>query len=320
MITFMGDVALLTEGIKSEYIPKHPYIFNLEYTLSDLGTPILGKINLRSLISDFKFVFGKSPAAVSVANNHALDFGSVGYLDTMQRLQAQQIQKINEKGYWYSPQTYIVAYSMFDGCYDGDDYFSFHKEKAKEAIASARDQGAETVIVCIHWGIENHPNFNSKQQEIGHFLVDAGADLVIGHHPHCIQPMEVYKGKSIFYSLGNCIFPSFAVPSHYNENGSYERIYRLRQLSWQRKGLAVNFDEINKRVVSVDVIKLQKQKLKWIKQETDFRFLSPCKLGEFVYIARKYIAFIVSNVFIDGKIIDFQALRHELSMRKMRGK
>ena len=58
----------------------------------------------------------------------------------------------------------------------------------------------------IHWGFEYDTKPSSRQREIAHKLVDSGADVVIGHHPHVVQPIEIYKGKAIFYSLGNFIF------------------------------------------------------------------------------------------------------------------
>ena len=84
-------------------------------------------------------------------------------------------------------------------------------ERAVSAIESARAQ-AEFVILALHWGVP--PAWRSRFQdgladyqiEVGHALIDAGADLIVGHHPHSLQEIEIYSGKPIFYSLGNFVF------------------------------------------------------------------------------------------------------------------
>jgi len=67
----------------------------------------------------------------------------------------------------------------------------------------------DLIIVNIHWGVEYQHYFNSVQQKAGRLLVDSGAELVIGHHPHVVQGLEIYQGKPIFYSLGNFIFDQY---------------------------------------------------------------------------------------------------------------
>src|SRR5205807_509239 len=62
------------------------------------------------------------------------------------------------------------------------------------------------VVVFAHWGDEDSPTANGWETAAAHDFVDAGADLVVGAHPHVVQPHEVYKGRAIFYSLGNFIF------------------------------------------------------------------------------------------------------------------
>ena len=67
----------------------------------------------------------------------------------------------------------------------------------------------DLVIVNVHWGTEYEHQFNKIQQETAHNLIDAGADIIIGHHPHVVQGIEIYQGKPIFYSLGNFIFDQY---------------------------------------------------------------------------------------------------------------
>ncbi len=74
-----------------------------------------------------------------------------------------------------------------------------------------KDLKAKTdlAVVNIHWGNEYKHQFNQKQQLVAHGLVEAGADVIIGHHPHVVQGLEIYQGKPIFYSLGNFIFDQY---------------------------------------------------------------------------------------------------------------
>ena len=87
-------------------------------------------------------------------------------------------------------------------------------EALRQDIAAAGER-ADVVVVSWHWGISPYSGGKGElvgyQKEMAHFAVDAGADLVVGHHPHLVQPIEVYKGKTIFYSLANFVHdgPSF---------------------------------------------------------------------------------------------------------------
>jgi poly-gamma-glutamate capsule biosynthesis protein CapA/YwtB (metallophosphatase superfamily) len=73
-------------------------------------------------------------------------------------------------------------------------------------IAAARTAGADVVIVFPHWGVEYRAKPTAGQRNLAHLAIDAGADLVIGNHPHWVEGMEVYKGKPIWYALGNFVF------------------------------------------------------------------------------------------------------------------
>ena len=81
--------------------------------------------------------------------------------------------------------------------------------KKAEAAVSALKGSVDWVIVSIHWGEEYDQYVNTAQQNLAHALIDRGADAVVGHHPHVVQGVEVYKNKPIFYSLGNFIFDQY---------------------------------------------------------------------------------------------------------------
>lgn len=314
MITFLGDVALLSDDIFSEYTPKTPYIFNLEYVVCNEGKPIPNKINIRSNFYDFSKVFSNLPVAVNVANNHALDYGIDGFNSTLNSMNKVNIPTIGDKPYWFNSTTCILAYTLFNGEVDSFSAINFNKEKAKRDILQVKEKGAECIIILMHWGVENFENPIKSQCDIGHALIDFGADLVVGCHPHCIQPIEKYKGKYICYSLGNCLFNSFNLDSHYNDDGMSTRKYRFKWCSWNRKSLAITFDEKAKDITAIDLLYQKHNKL--LLKKSNYKIASLCKKNAFCaslnFKFRKYWLFFKSNSFVDGKIFDFNALWREL--------
>jgi poly-gamma-glutamate synthesis protein (capsule biosynthesis protein) len=97
----------------------------------------------------------------------------------------------------------LAGYSMVYGTFD--------LEEAKRQVAELAE-ATDLAIVNIHWGTEYQHQFGRLQSSIGKALIDAGADIVVGHHPHVVQGMESYKGRPIFYSLGNFIFDQMFSP------------------------------------------------------------------------------------------------------------
>jgi poly-gamma-glutamate synthesis protein (capsule biosynthesis protein) len=90
-------------------------------------------------------------------------------------------------------------------------YHDFDLDRAKKLVREAKD-GSDLVKVNIHWGTEYQHQFSRHQQTVGRALIDSGADIIIGHHPHVVQGLEIYQGKPIFYSLGNFIFDQYFSP------------------------------------------------------------------------------------------------------------
>lgn len=141
---------------------------------------------------------------LSQANNHALNFGAAGLQESQAAIRASGMETFgdptnDEPGPFYETirgiRVAFVGYHQFLGT----------DAKVIEAIRSAKAQGA-FVIVYPHWGIEYSPTMTPFQQSEAHGFIDAGADLILGAHPHVIEPIEIYKGKAIFYSMGNFIF------------------------------------------------------------------------------------------------------------------
>src|SRR5437773_12550406 len=74
----------------------------------------------------------------------------------------------------------------------------------------------------VHWGIENTANVTDEQRELARWLVDHGVDLVVGSHPHCVQPLDFYHGCPIAYSLGNLVFDGAPTVASWNRGALLE--------------------------------------------------------------------------------------------------
>ena len=143
--------------------------------------------------------------AVSLENNHIMDHGEQGYEDTCQALHGAGILYSGHLGSSiFTTETGVdigmLSYQTFNGKYPAI------YEAIEGDIQMLRDTGCELVIVSYHWGEEKDYVPNERQVPLGRATIDAGADLVIGHHSHRINPIEEYKGKYICYSLGNFSF------------------------------------------------------------------------------------------------------------------
>ena len=103
------------------------------------------------------------------------------------------------------------------------------------------ESGGERIIVQLHWGKEDVPLPRPADMALAHQLIELGADLVIGHHAHCIQPFEIYKGRYIFYGLGNALFPNTEMVS-YSREGRRQNNRQIKWRKWNRESLAVQYD------------------------------------------------------------------------------
>jgi len=158
---------------------------------------------------------------VSLANNHVMDYGDDGLRDTLDALDSAGVAYsgagINSDEA-YRPalirnSDYTVALFSFSNVEPrefaaGPDKWGtawFKKKKAKAAIEECAPS-ADLVIVSMHWGVEGHLEPLPRQRNAARELIDAGADIILGHHNHEMGPVEAYNGGIIAYSLGNFVF------------------------------------------------------------------------------------------------------------------
>ena len=157
-----------------------------------------------------------------IANNHVMQHGVKAY----QRM----VRFFDEKGIKYAgsrekpsavfehqgKSCAIVVFSLRPENYSMPPQYWSNPEYDNVRAELLKNQECDFRIVCVHWGVEFISYPYNDQKQFAHFLIDSGADLVIGTHPHVMQGMEIYKGKHIFYSLGNCVFNMPWEPSKYS--------------------------------------------------------------------------------------------------------
>ncbi len=147
---------------------------------------------------------------VSLENNHVLDMGEEGLAETKQTLLSAGVSY-----YCESEPLVFTLHGVKMGMLAYYDLKSEHERLLNDVPADVKTlkaQGCEVVVVSFHWGAELDYAPNDNQQKLGKIAIDAGADLVVGHHSHRINPIEEYNGKYIVYSLGNFCFAGNSKP------------------------------------------------------------------------------------------------------------
>ena len=231
-LLFFGDIMLgrNVEGLTNKHGDDYPFakitdlIQSVDLAFANLEGPIVHE-HTQTPTGSFVFSFKETTGAVlaaagfdgvSLANNHTLNQGDDGFAETEVNLDAAGVLHV---GHPIDMSQDYVVHTVVNGlpltlvgfnmtfAYDDPD-------AAVATIAKLAGQSDEQIIVMMHWGDEYQPHSNAAQENLAHRLIDAGADLIIGAHPHVVQEVERYNDKLIFYSLGNFIFDQyFSVPT-----------------------------------------------------------------------------------------------------------
>ncbi|MBA4549630.1 CapA family protein [Thermoactinomyces intermedius] len=226
---YVDDVVVPDQGYHSLFQYVRPYLKKSDYITGNFDQPVTEdedypkadkRVHISTKPEIAKVLKEEGFTTVNLANNHIKDYGKQGLLDTVRVFQNQ---KVNTVGAGYNIQdASTVSYQMVRGIKIATLGFSdilpkdFRALSDRSGVAPAdpdvffydvakAKKNADLVIVHMHWGEEYDSTFHPRQQDLGRSLIDAGADIVIGHHPHVLEPVEVYKHGVIFYSLGNFI-------------------------------------------------------------------------------------------------------------------
>lgn len=216
--------------INYPFLKIKDYIQGADLAFGNLESPITPG----QKIPDFEMIFRSNPGTeqalkqagfsiMSLANNHTPNFGEKGLEDTFGYLQDAGLQYVGagmntqeasqpiymeKNGIKFAFLAYNdpdVVPATYEASKNHAGTAFMRIDKMSAAVKEAK-QKADFVIVSMHSGVEYADKPNNSQIQFAHAAIDAGADLIIGHHPHVVQPIEKYKGKYIFYSLGNFVF------------------------------------------------------------------------------------------------------------------
>lgn len=143
---------------------------------------------------------------VTVGNNHIFDCYQTGLDATANYLREAKIGMIGYPAIERSYETVVTENGTRVALVGIDTTIGVVPTSKITLLIKKLRETHDAVIVSVHWGVEYAPRNSIEQKQLAHEWIDAGADLIIGHHPHVIENMEVYHGKAIFYSLGNFIF------------------------------------------------------------------------------------------------------------------
>jgi poly-gamma-glutamate synthesis protein (capsule biosynthesis protein) len=273
IINAVGDVMLAGRWASS--LQKSGYDYPFRAVAAELKKGDITLANLESPLArggkeftDKKFRFRADPEVapalkesginlVTLANNHIMDFGEQALLETLQHLDSAGIGRFGAGknlaeartavhctikgkrfaflGYSLTQPTGFFAGSSRAGTAPGYDTFFVTD------ITNARKQ-ADHVIVSFHWGTEGLTDIQANQREVAHKAIDAGADVIIGHHPHVLRGIERYKRGIIFYSLGNFTFASKS------RTADYSAIIRFRFDDGKQEAEILPLDILYRRV------------------------------------------------------------------------
>ena len=216
----------LYENMKDIFLEDDLTIVNLECPITEYsrGANKASRFVFKASADNAKAMKKAGIDLCDLANNHTMDYRSEGLKDTMDELVRAGISYVGagenageDMSYIFEKDGFrlgILAYSIFppEGfVFNADkaninyllDYDGNKSEKIKAELNNLK---ADFKMVYFHWGIEYEPYASKMQKDLARYAIDNGADFVVGAHPHVIQESELYKGKYIYYSLGNCIF------------------------------------------------------------------------------------------------------------------
>lgn len=258
ILVFLGDIApgRSMEAQLIRYGPAYPWlglgpllyeadlaVGNLECTLAVQGQPLDKGYLIRAHPDQGQMLLAGSLDLVTVANNHALDFGQAALDETLVTLDELGIAAVgagpsDDPSRAHRPALFTLngvrvavlafAAARWDGSVDVPvtDHLAWARPEAVQADVQAAGEQADVVIVLLHAGTEYAVEPSADQVAVAHAAIGAGADLVVGHHPHVTQTVERYGQGLIVYSLGDAVFD---IPRPAAMQGHLLRVHVTRQ-------------------------------------------------------------------------------------------
>ncbi len=219
-----GIAGLVSEELLAEMRNADVCMVNNEFQFSTRGTPMEDKqFTFRTDPEYVQVMLDMGVDIVSLANNHSLDYGLEALEDTFntldnagilyagagateERAKALQVVEVNGLKFGFLAATRVIPISQWNVEYREPGLFTTYDDTGLIARIEAAQEECDFLTVYVHWGEEKEEYYQEYQTTIAQHCFEAGADLVIGAHPHVLQGIEFMDGKPVFYSLGNYIF------------------------------------------------------------------------------------------------------------------
>jgi poly-gamma-glutamate synthesis protein (capsule biosynthesis protein) len=271
-LLFAGDVVLDGKPGQAIASGKDPFqdvagllqadisVANLECVVATGGSAVDKNFNFRAHPRTLG-VLQRHFDAVGIANNHSGDYGSTAFAEMLGLLKTQGLPYfggghnlaeahrpllLERKGLRIA----LLAYDeflprSFEAQADTPGVAWSEDEQVAADIGNARKlYHADLVIPFMHWGWENEPVAGERQRRLARLMIDAGADAVIGGHPHVIQDVETYRGKPIIYSLGNFMIDVLDNPAQAKGWAVKLELSRQGVLRWESRTATIDADGI----------------------------------------------------------------------------
>lgn len=256
-IIFTGDVMLARDVERRQITlaPKHSLselqdlfrdnfvVGNFEASVPKVHEPTPSMVMKFSVAKENLDLLSKAGFThFSLANNHTLDYGIEGYQNTVSEL--GQLGLVTG-GYPVNLSSSSVSYIETDDGIVGIVFinatFAYPDKASWKKYIDWAESNCDLTIAYIHWGDEYELIHNEAQENLARALIDEGVDLIIGHHPHVIQDVGLYKDRLIFYSLGNLVFDQY-----WNNDVSEGLLLALRK---DKRELNINLYGVESRTV-----------------------------------------------------------------------
>jgi poly-gamma-glutamate capsule biosynthesis protein CapA/YwtB (metallophosphatase superfamily) len=231
-----NDPSYFFSGVKQLLEADDYTIANLETTVIDSGTPLKKQFRFRAKPHYLEILKQGSVEVVTLANNHSWDYGDSGYAQTRRNLERYGIEY-----FAYD----VVVRKEIKGIRFAFIGQSFHIQDSTVPRIKALRDSVDFIVVVFHWGNEKEYKPNATQISMAKTLINAGVDLIVGHHPHVIQHVIKYKDVPVAYSLGNFVFGG-------NRNPRDKRALILEAIFEKDKPVVVK--EIPIKISSVDTL------------------------------------------------------------------
>jgi hypothetical protein len=221
----------LLSGMNGLFDRDDVTVVNLECSVTRIGTPVPKEFNFHGDPAALPYLKRGGVDVANMANNHSYDFGPEALVDTRKNIvsagmaavgagkepaQAEQAAILHVKGWTIAVVGFDKVVDPFPDAVAAPGHPGTACGHDVDCMVAATKRAAamsDLAIVDIHWGVELDTQPRPDDVAIAHRLIDAGADIIFGGHSHRLQPMQTYRGRPIFFSLGNFVWPRLSTAS-----------------------------------------------------------------------------------------------------------